>query len=872
MLAPVRFGARLLAGALALTLLPNLVLAQDAAPTVRAVHPWKAAYAKRMAEEGMHRRGDPEERKERERQLRTLARRLARSGRSSLHVRGERARPATPEMLPEIDWNTTPRRGARTFGSNLFTTPANHIVNDRSTDGPSSGQSETSIAAFGDLMVAAWNDFLLFPGDTQGWATSIDGGLTWTDRGVFPHPGGVSSFAWTSDPVLTVNEKTGAFYFSALCDYNNAFGVRSGVAVVKGRFNGSSFAWATPAIARDAPFLEPDKEWVVADSSSGRVYLSYSRFPAGGSRIEFQWADSNASVWSTPRQLSLTSVSELGFVQGSRPVVDGEGRVYVVYELIGAGFSDYYKICYSDNGGVTFTTPTVAESLYTNFGTGSPGFNRNHGVDFCGISVDRSHGPHRGRVYLSWAESINWLDEVFDLGTAGSLSEVEPDGTAPTATPITIGQTVRGAVANATDVDLYSCSLTQGQYIVVAADSVQTGPANGLSVRLIASDGLTRLTFTTVDASANPTGPQPEGFPTGWMFTAPTSGTYYVRVAAFNGSGSYRLRTGTVHRGTERGRDQRDVFVGFSDNGTAWSDPARVNEDPPGFDNWIPEVAVALDGGVYCSWYDYRDSAPSRNGGEASVYLARSGDGGLTWTTLGAVADSLSNWGTALTDIEPNQGDYMSLLTSSSYIWPCWSDARRGNPDVFTAQVPLIANGAQIAFRGLQLGNRRISMTWQATPADTLSMRLYRSDDGGPYVNLDAVQFDGAGDLAYTDTTVIGDHLYAYRLGRFTNGVELFYGQVRVFLPSTFPLSMSASPNPVVGNSLTARFSLARNEPADVILFDISGREVYRQPVNPVAGPQVLSIPVGHGLRQGMYVLTVRQGGHNASTRVQLVR
>ena len=164
-------------------------------------------------------------------------------------------------------------------------------------------------------------------------------------------------------------------------------------------------------------------------------------------------------------------------------------------------------------------------------------------------------------------------------------------------------------------------------------------------------------------------------------------------------------------------------------------------------------------------------------------------------------------------------------------------------------------------------------MSWLTTPADTLTMRLYRSTDDGGYQYIELVQFDGTGSLAYTDTTVVGDHVYAYRLGRFTSGIELFYGQVRVFLPSTFPLSMaSPRPNPVTGNSFVASFSLATNEPADLILFDISGREILRQTVNPGIGPHALTLQIQHGLRQGLYVLTVRQGGHNASARVHVLR
>src|SRR5206468_9720952 len=118
----------------------------------------------------------------------------------------------------------------------------------------------------------------------------------------------------------------------------------------------------------------------------------------------------------------------------------------------------------------------------------------------------------------------------------------------------------------------------------------------------------------------------------------------------------------------------------------SWSSPLPLSgdppgQDPPGFDSFVPEVAVAPDGGVYCSWFDYRDAAPAKDGGEAGVFLARSGDGGSTWTTLGALADTLTDWTVSLANIAPNQGDYMWLFTSGSYLWSLWSDGRRGDPD-----------------------------------------------------------------------------------------------------------------------------------------------------------------------------------------------
>jgi hypothetical protein len=302
----------------------------------------------------------------------------------------------------------------------------------------------------------------------------------------------------------------------------------------------------------------------------------------------------------------------------------------------------------------------------------------------------------------------------------------------------------------------------------------------------MAGDGVTALTFSTFDSSVNPGPGQPQGFPLGWTFTAPVSGTYYIRVGTASAAGNYRIRTGTVHRDSERGRDQRDVFVGYSDDGFAWATPVQVNADPPGYDQFTPEVVAAPDGGVYCTWYDYRDSAPAKDGGEASVYMAQSSDGGFSWTELGALNDVRSDWSAASTNIVPNQGDYMTLYSSGSYVWSLWSDARRGNPDVFSARTALVP---------------------VVTP------------------------------------------------------------------PGPFPLRLSSPrPNPIVDGTFVADFSLATDEPADLLLFDISGRQVLRQRVNLGQGPHTVSLQVPAGLRQGLYVLMLRQSGHNASSRAYLVR
>ncbi|HEV2106386.1 MAG TPA: T9SS type A sorting domain-containing protein, partial [Candidatus Eisenbacteria bacterium] len=753
--------------------------------------------------------------------------------------------------------------------------PANHPVNDPSTDiHAGSGQAEQSVRAFGNLMVAAWNDGEGFPsGDTQGWGVSTDGGSTWTDMGAPPHPAGLSGFVWTSDPVVALNEKTGAFYFTALCDFANGGTLEHGVGIVKGRFNaaGTAFAWGAAQIVRsvaDPDFL--DKEWVTADSLTGRVYVSYTHFPANGfDFIECQRSDSAAALWGGAVRISANNQVENGFVQASRPLAGPDGSVYVAYYLIGQQDADFYKVARSVNQGATFSTAAVAESVFTNFFTGAPGYNRDIGIQFPSFAVDRSYGPHRGRLYLAWAESIDWLDDVPNAGQGGNVAEVESGNTAASATAVVCGQTVRGSLASSGDVDFYSLPLVAGQHVIVAVDSMSAGMA--IRFKLVASDGTTALTFSTADD-----GVDAANSAVAWMSTAPRTATYYIRVDAdlsrFASPGTYRLRTGFGTRLTERGRDQRDVFTSYSDDGAVWSAPVRVNDDSTGFDDWLPEVDVAPDGGAYCAWYDYRDAPVATDGGAAGVHLAYSPDGGGTWTPLGQVASQLTNWTGVSSNIIPNQGDYMSLSSNGADVFPCWADGRGGTPDVFLAAVPLIAQGLQIVPATVTAQPNRVDIVWQTRPDSAVATHLYRSDNGAPFDSLGPVNADGTGHLAYADTSVVRGHTYTYRLGVMQNATEVFYGQVTVLVPNDFGLAMGRpQPNPA-NSQFLIHFTLATSGPAVLMLHDLAGRQVYRRDVSFGAGPQVFQVVPDHHVRPGLYILTVRQGGRNASTRVWFLR
>ena len=843
-----------------------------AAAVVRA--PVKQLQVHRLAEEPMHERLEHRERREfareRQRELRRLARAMRKDGRTSLRVTGESARPFVEDedLRPG---RPAPARATAPMSAGAVAGPprANKRCNDIAGDGAIDGQCETSIVRWNNDMIAAWNDGTGFTdgtNQTQGWATSTDGGVTWVDRGKFPLAAGYSSWTWTSDPVLAVNPTTGAFYYAALADPSST---TSAIGVIKGRFTGSSFAWgpvSVTSVVSTSSNLFLDKEWIAIDPASGRVYVTCTEFVSNVSQIDCFAADSALTAWTGGGQ-TVSLASEDGAVQGSRPIVGPGGTVYVVYYLIGNVDQDYYRICHSTDGGATFSTPTTAASVYTNYGTGAPGFNREQGIQFPSIAVDRSGGAHDGRLYLSWAESLNWYDDAAQVGHLGTRAEVEPNDTFGTATPLSIGQTATGSVNALSDLyDWYAITLGAGQSIIVSADAL--GPGLTITMRLFATDGATRLTFTQAAASDIALGFHPV-----WVYTAPTAGTYYLRVASYSGSGTYSVATGAATHGGERGRDQRDAFVSSSDDGGAtWSTPARVSNSPVGFDEWLPEVAVGVDGQVYAAWYDWRDATASTNGGESSVYLARSSDGGATWAELGATSDAKTAWTAVQTNIIPNQGDYLSLFANAGGLSVAWSDGRAGNPDIYMSYWTQSEVSTLPVLVSATPSTGQVNLVWRVGLAEGFAAELHRRLSGAlAWDSLGTLRSSAGGTMTYTDTTAQAGQTYDYRLGVMQGGTEYFYGQATVqttAIARTLALA-GAWPNPVTAKTASLiAFTLTGSDAATLDLLDLNGRRVFSRDVGALgAGSHTLSLDRG-GLRPGVYFVRLTQAGATRNKRI----
>jgi len=775
--------------------------------------------------------------------------------------------------------------GAPAFGANKrVNNPATDLFSD-------AGQSETSIAGHGNNLVMTWNDGDGFdrPGhpsyQLMSYGYSTDNGATWTDGGTLPipspsGPAPYPNWMWSSDPVVVANETTGEFIFTGLVypdgppsDFGFAeVGDTNGVAVMKGTFSGSVFTWQSPKLVASGNNASTfhDKQWVAVNPANGNIYVTYTKFVFTGDDIFIVRSTDGGTTYLAATKLS--AVVDHGFVQGSRVAVGPNGEVHTVWSVIGDTDKDFFKLRKSTTSGASWGAEVQGADFFSNFSSGAPGFNRERGITYPGLAVDLTNGPHRGRVYLTWNECINYYAADL-LGGAGNISENEPgaavtNNSFATATPFTLGNTVRGTISNnASDLDFFSFTATQGQTCVFFVDSISTGL--DMAFRLFCSDQNTRLAISSPGT----------GFNNLIVWTAPATGTYYIRPAAWDNSlaapHGYRIRT-IVHApiGSDRSRDHRDVFVASSADGLIWplsgtGAPTRVNDDSPWFDNWLPEVAVTGHSRVFCTWFDWRDANPATCGGESNLYLYRSDNAGVGWSNLGLVTDATSSWTSVLSNVAPNQGDYISLLANYNGVYLAWGDGRDGNPNVYALTIPIATPTlASLARSRVEAG--RVELEWLAEEYANQPASLERREGAGGWSEVGAGFVDAGGQIRFVDASVAPGRDYTYRLAFAAGSSHSQEAAIRVPVGPALALAVP-QPNPVVSD-LWLSFTLPSSEAATLSLVDVAGRVVRSRDVGALgAGDHRMNLGDGERLQPGIYVVVLRQGERVLTRRVSVV-
>jgi hypothetical protein len=255
-------------------------------------------------------------------------------------------------------------------------------------------QSEVSIWVSGDEVVIGWNDGQGFVDQSSitGYGYSTDRGETWTDGGSMPDS---PTSVVNGDPTI-VKTNAGTWVMGSI---NTGTGL--GTAINRGTFFGDMLTFQDPIIYVDSGnFL--DKEYLDYDPATDTIYLVYV---GGGLRLTRSVDD--GLTWSSPIVFSNSG-------HGPYPAPGIDGEVYCTWiDPLGSSNAQV-RVRWSPDGGQTFPNPARTVST-TSSSSGTPPrcFNRGFNILFPSADVDRSDGPHRGRVHITWCDGTANRYDIF---------------------------------------------------------------------------------------------------------------------------------------------------------------------------------------------------------------------------------------------------------------------------------------------------------------------------------------------------------------------------------------------------------------------------------------------------------------------------
>ena len=269
-----------------------------------------------------------------------------------------------------------------------------------------------------------------------------------------------------------------------------------------------------------------------------------------------------------------------------------------------------------------------------------------------------------------------------------------------------------------TQFDEYGSSNPADSSVILFSSSVNQGDSWSVPVRINKTAGDCIDSDNTVEGAVPAIGPEGEIYvswagPLGLMFDRSLDGglTWLendIFVSEIPGGWDYAIPgisranglpvtccdlSNGEHRGTiyinwsdqRNGSDDTDIWlVKSTDGGDTWSDPVRVNNDPPGKQQFFSWMTVdQFTGKLWLVFYDRRNYSDVMT----DVYMAVSSNGG----------ESFTNFKISESPFFPTEGvffgDYTNISATNNIVRPIWTRLHNNNLSILTAIVdPLIVN------------------------------------------------------------------------------------------------------------------------------------------------------------------------------------
>jgi hypothetical protein len=169
----------------------------------------------------------------------------------------------------------------------------------------------------------------------------------------------------------------------------------------------------------------------------------------------------------------------------------------------------------------------------------------------------------------------------------------------------------------------------------------------------------------------------------GWTLNTPGFGKVANTLSATIENSPSRIQ-GTlfvVYSDLKSGEKDTDIWLMRSVNrGDNWTVAARINQDKPGREQFMPRISIDLSNGyVYILYYDRRDYTDN----QTDVYLAWSVDGGNQFKEKKINEKSF----TPDLDAVDYLANYIGISAQKGIIVPVWTVIQNGKQEVWTAVI-----------------------------------------------------------------------------------------------------------------------------------------------------------------------------------------
>lgn len=268
-------------------------------------------------------------------------------------------------------------------------------------------QSETFITlnqSKTKMLAAGSNEIFRLP--MRGYFSS-NGGTSWGGVDLpLPPPTGTNGIDFGSDPSLTFDSRGNLFYGYIVVFFSNGSGINgTEMAVARSTDGGQTYSAVTYFSYEGGSNHFNDKPMITADTNANspfrdNIYIAWDAAAGGstGGGIRVATSSDHGATFTVTR---ADDPSGPGRSIGASPAVGPNGELYVAWNDYSA---NAIMVNSSFDGGKTWGQQRVVAPKIIPFDIAVPAEFYRGSLVYPVLDVDRSTGPHRGRLYCSWMD------------------------------------------------------------------------------------------------------------------------------------------------------------------------------------------------------------------------------------------------------------------------------------------------------------------------------------------------------------------------------------------------------------------------------------------------------------------------------------